>query len=223
MSARHGEVTRDSAGEVTPTMVNGQWSTVRERLSPSTSAADDAQAPPRSRAVDGERETPRLDQVLGVLRGSALEVKPAGIDEVLARYPAANALEAAHTVMAWLHGGRARTRVAHRMLDAALGSQPRRLATQPELAVVGPPPRDPETWAPIAAALRAAVPDFKFHIWLEPLELVMRDGGRLVVAAPEYIRTSVQERYAPLVRRLASEALAEPVYVEIVGTDWRPE
>ena len=44
--------------------------------------------------------------------------------------------------------------------------------------------------------LRGETPDFKFQIWLEPLEPAAWTGT-LYVRAPEHIRTSVRERYLP--------------------------
>jgi chromosomal replication initiator protein len=70
--------------------------------------------------------------------------------------------------------------------------------------------------------LRRQTPDFKFHIWLEPLELAGMDGNRLFVRAPEHIRSWVGERYLPLLRSAAARALDERATVEIVGADWSP-
>ena len=39
--------------------------------------------------------------------------------------------------------------------------------------------------------------------------------------APEHIRTSVAERYLPLLRRAAAERFDERATVEVVGADWR--
>ena len=47
------------------------------------------------------------------------------------------------------------------------------------------------------------VPEFKYHIWIEPLDLAAVRGSTLYVRAPEHIRTSVAERYLPLLRRAA--------------------
>ena len=58
-------------------------------------------------------------------------------------------------------------------------------------------------WNRIRDELRQEVPDFKFHIWLEPLEAAELVGGVLYVRAPEHIRTSVAERYLPLLRRVS--------------------
>jgi chromosomal replication initiator protein len=79
-----------------------------------------------------------------------------------------------------------------------------------------------ELWDVIRAELRRDVPDFKFHIWLEPLELVQVEDLTLFIRAPEHIRTSVTERYLPLLRRAAATAFHERALVEIVSADWRP-
>jgi chromosomal replication initiator protein len=75
-------------------------------------------------------------------------------------------------------------------------------------------------WDDIREALRRETTDFKFHIWLEPLELAALRGQTLFVRAPEHIRTSVAERYLPLLRRVATECQGLQVTVEIVGVDW---
>jgi chromosomal replication initiator protein len=76
-------------------------------------------------------------------------------------------------------------------------------------------------WDDIRETLRRETTDFKFHIWLEPLELAALSGQTLFVRAPEHIRTSVAERYLPLLRRAAATSLERPVTVEIVGVDWK--
>src|SRR4051794_39109191 len=60
-----------------------------------------------------------------------------------------------------------------------------------------------QLWDAIREELRRETPDFKFHIWIEPLELAGVRGKTLYVRAPEHIRTSVRERYLPLLRRAA--------------------
>ncbi len=77
-------------------------------------------------------------------------------------------------------------------------------------------------WNAVRAELRRETPDFKFHIWLSPLELAAVEGRTLVIRAPEHIRTSVAERYLPLLRRAAGAVLHERATVEIVGLDWTP-
>ena len=82
------------------------------------------------------------------------------------------------------------------------------------------PAQPDQIWDDIRETLRRETTDFKFQIWLEPLELAALHGHALYVRAPEHIRTSVSERYLPLLRRAASECMDEGVTVEIVGIDW---
>jgi len=83
------------------------------------------------------------------------------------------------------------------------------------------PTQPDEIWDAIRGELRRATPDFKFHIWLDPLELAGIRGHTVYVRAPEHIRTSVAERYLPLLRRAASAGFDERALVEIVGEDWK--
>jgi chromosomal replication initiator protein len=83
-----------------------------------------------------------------------------------------------------------------------------------------PEPRD-EIWDDIREELRAETADFKFHIWIEPLELAGVRGRTLYIRAPEHIRTSVAERYLPLLRRAAQRRFDERATVEVVGAAWR--
>ena len=78
------------------------------------------------------------------------------------------------------------------------------------------------TWSSVRDELRRDVPDFKFHMWLEPLRLAGVDGGTLYVRAPEHLRTWVRDRYLLLIRQAASRALGPSALVEIVGEDWAP-
>jgi chromosomal replication initiator protein len=77
-------------------------------------------------------------------------------------------------------------------------------------------------WNSIRDELRQEVPDFKFHIWLEPLAVAGLAGGTLYVRAPEHIRTSVAERYLPLLRRAAERRSGSRLAVEVVGEGWEP-
>jgi chromosomal replication initiator protein len=77
------------------------------------------------------------------------------------------------------------------------------------------------TWSRIRQELRRDVPDFKFHIWLEPLELAGLDGDTLFVRAPDHIRTSVRDRYLPLLLAAAGRAHAPNATVEIVDEQWQ--
>jgi chromosomal replication initiator protein len=84
------------------------------------------------------------------------------------------------------------------------------------------PAQPDEIWDDIRDELRRETPDFKFHIWLEPLELAAVRGHTVYVRAPEHIRTSVAERYLPLLRRAAAARFDEHATVEVVGADWAP-
>jgi chromosomal replication initiator protein len=77
-------------------------------------------------------------------------------------------------------------------------------------------------WDRIRHELRSDVPDFKFHIWLEPLELVGVDQQTLFVRAPDHIRTWVRDRYLPLVREAAIRGYRPEAVVEIVDEAWEP-
>jgi chromosomal replication initiator protein len=77
-----------------------------------------------------------------------------------------------------------------------------------------------EIWDDIRAELRRETPDFKFHIWIEPLELAAVVDATLYVRAPEHIRTSVTERYLPLLRRAATKRFDSRAVVQVVGTGW---
>jgi chromosomal replication initiator protein len=83
-------------------------------------------------------------------------------------------------------------------------------------------PAAPESiWSEVRAELRAQTPDFKFHIWLDPLELAGMEGQTLFVRAPEHIRTWVSERYLGLLRQAAASSFDPDAEVEIVGADWQ--
>jgi chromosomal replication initiator protein len=83
------------------------------------------------------------------------------------------------------------------------------------------PEQPDEIWDDIRAELRSETADFKFHIWIEPLELAGVRGRTLYIRAPEHIRTSVAERYLPLLRRAAQRRFDERAMVEVVGAEWR--
>ena len=76
-----------------------------------------------------------------------------------------------------------------------------------------------QLWDHIRNELRRETPDFKFHIWLEPLELAGRPtASTLYVRAPDHMRTWVAERYLPLLRQAAGTGFDRARDVEIVGT-----
>jgi chromosomal replication initiator protein len=82
-------------------------------------------------------------------------------------------------------------------------------------------PLEPDQlWDEIREELRRETPDFKFHIWIDPLELAAVSGKTLYVRAPEHIRTSIAERYLPLLRRAAGERFDPHAVVEVVGPAW---
>ena len=81
------------------------------------------------------------------------------------------------------------------------------------------PPLD-QIWDDIREELRSETPDFKFQIWIEPLELAGISGKTLFVRAPEHIRTSVSERYLPLLRRAAARRFDPRAVVQVVGAHW---
>jgi chromosomal replication initiator protein len=76
------------------------------------------------------------------------------------------------------------------------------------------------TWTDIREELRREATDLKFHIWLAPLELVQVEGRKLIVRAPEHIRTGVEERYLPLLVRVARRCFDVGASVQIVGDGW---
>jgi chromosomal replication initiator protein len=84
------------------------------------------------------------------------------------------------------------------------------------------PAQPDQLWDDIRNELRRETPDFKFQIWLEPLELAGVRGHTLYVRAPDHIRTSVAERYLPLLRRAAAARFDCKAVVEIVDPAWRP-
>jgi chromosomal replication initiator protein len=84
-----------------------------------------------------------------------------------------------------------------------------------------PVPPD-QIWDDIREELRSKTPDFKFEIWLEPLELAAVRGNTLFVRAPEHIRTTVSERFLPLLRRAAMRRFSPRAVVQVVGARWTP-
>jgi chromosomal replication initiator protein len=77
-----------------------------------------------------------------------------------------------------------------------------------------------QLWNDILNELRRETPDFKFHIWIEPLELAGVRGTTLYIRAPDHVRTSVRERYVPLLRQAARRHFDRAATVEIVGAEW---
>ena len=79
-----------------------------------------------------------------------------------------------------------------------------------------------QIWDAVRAELRRRATEFKYHTWLEPLELAARRGEVLYVRAPEHIRSWVGERYLPLVREAAAAVVGPGASVEIVEDGWGP-
>ncbi len=75
-------------------------------------------------------------------------------------------------------------------------------------------------WEHVRDELRQDVPDFKFHLWLEPLELAGVSGPTLYVRAPEHIRTWVRDRYLPLLSAAAARGFRSDALVEVVDGAW---
>ena len=82
------------------------------------------------------------------------------------------------------------------------------------------PAQPDEIWDAIRTELRRETPDFTFHIWFDPLRLGAIRGRTVFVRAPDHIRTSVTERYLPLLRRAAIAGFDPQALVEVVGEDW---
>ena len=78
-------------------------------------------------------------------------------------------------------------------------------------------------WQRVREHLRREVPDFQFHLWLDPLEPAALVDQTLFVRAPDHIRTWVRDRYLPLVREAAQEGFTPGALVEIVDGEWRAE
>jgi chromosomal replication initiator protein len=84
-------------------------------------------------------------------------------------------------------------------------------------------PEDLETaWNRVRDELRREVTDATFHLWLEPLRAVGLEDGRLVIQAPDHIRSWVKERFARPLRLAAERALEAAAGIEIVDASWRP-
>jgi len=77
-------------------------------------------------------------------------------------------------------------------------------------------------WDRVRLEMRRDVADFKFHIWLDPLELAGVEQRTLFVRAPDHIRSWVRDRYLPLVRAAASRGYMPDAVVEIVDEEWQP-
>jgi len=80
------------------------------------------------------------------------------------------------------------------------------------------PPHDPKAiWSGVREELRATLPPSAYQHWLEPLQVVGAQGGRLFVTGPERAKEWFRRRYASA----ANEALRKraPGYTEIAFAD----
>jgi len=78
-------------------------------------------------------------------------------------------------------------------------------------------------WDRVRDELRQDVADFKFHIWLEPLDLAGVQGRTLYVRAPDHIRTWVRDRYLPILASAAARGFRPDALVEVVDGAWKPD
>ncbi|HEY3190468.1 MAG TPA: chromosomal replication initiator protein DnaA, partial [Solirubrobacteraceae bacterium] len=78
-------------------------------------------------------------------------------------------------------------------------------------------------WQRITEEMRRVVTDSTYAIWLEPLRPVGLSAGRLLVTAPDELRTWVSDRYGPLLERVARHVLDAAVRVEVVPPDAVPD
>src|SRR4051794_9041488 len=80
-----------------------------------------------------------------------------------------------------------------------------------------PTPDLAATWTAIQGELRAAVTDSTYHLWLEPLRLEAVDGPKLLVGAPDGMRTWVADRYARVLEACAPPVVGPRAEVELVA------
>src|SRR3954453_21853494 len=79
-----------------------------------------------------------------------------------------------------------------------------------------PTPDLAATWGAIQRELRATVTDSTYHLWLEPLRLEALDGPRLLVGAPDGMRTWVADRYARVLETCAETVTGVKAEIELV-------
>jgi chromosomal replication initiator protein len=70
-------------------------------------------------------------------------------------------------------------------------------------------------WQRIDAEMRRAVTDSTYAIWLAPLRPVELSAERLVISAPDELRTWITDRYGPLLQRIARHVLTPTITVDI--------
>src|SRR4051812_17954967 len=79
-----------------------------------------------------------------------------------------------------------------------------------------PTPDLAATWGAIQRELRATVTDSTYHLWLEPLRLEAVDGPKLLVGAPDGMRTWVADRYARVLEACAETVTGVQSEIELV-------
>jgi chromosomal replication initiator protein len=80
-------------------------------------------------------------------------------------------------------------------------------------------PAPEHIWPQIQAELRRAVTDSTYHLWLAPLRARALDGDRLLVGAPEEVRTWVADRFARVLQSCAAAVLGDAATVSVVPLD----
>src|SRR3954469_7972716 len=79
-----------------------------------------------------------------------------------------------------------------------------------------PTPDLAATWGAIQRELRATVTDSTYHLWLEPLRLEAVEGPKLLVGAPDGMRTWVADRYARVLETCAETVTGVQSEIELV-------
>jgi chromosomal replication initiator protein len=105
-----------------------------------------------------------------------------------------------------------------RALPGPLSSSTRTLLS-PEIGDVRVPAPDPElpaAWSRFNSALRRAVSDSTWHIWLEPLQPRELDGITLVVEAPGASRAWIERHFARLLGACAEAALGPGGAIRVI-------
>jgi chromosomal replication initiator protein len=75
----------------------------------------------------------------------------------------------------------------------------------------------PSAWQQIRRELRRSVTDSAWHIWLQPLDAVGREGSALLVEAPDAQRSWVRANFARLLDACAESALGPGTTVRLVA------
>jgi len=82
-----------------------------------------------------------------------------------------------------------------------------------------PTPQLAHDWALIRSGLRRAVPDSTFEIWLAPLDARAIVGDRLLLAAPDEIRSWVSDRFTDVLQTCAAAVLGPATTVGVIAPD----